>query len=172
MCSSDLELYGCGITVTIGDSFRGDTVSLNDVMQCLNKFKPLDLKKYRDGFCSFRLASYIDKNENKATIESIKPLTIKLSNPTYGSPSAKLCYYTMINKKIVQLCFYIPSNLAGHISYNRHDVRGGFYIDNVNCVNNIGGNSIVWGRGSNDSVNDVTIYNIDAETIAHKIAQQ
>lgn len=163
------ELYGRELTCTIGDSFRSDTVTLEQVLECLELFKPLPLKKYRDGFCSFRIESYIDKNEETATIEKIKPLQIKVSNPTYGSPSAELSYFTKINNHVIELRFYVPSYLIGHIDYNSHNSRHGYYIDNIRLTNKIGGRSLQWGRGSNEYVSDFTIYDIDGETLQDKI---
>ncbi len=155
------ELYGTVASVHFGDDFRDNGINKTTLIKLLKELPAESMYLVNDGCQSFRATK--DQNERAENIE-VNPINIKIKN--FNGTSLEFnWYYKLDNKQLIRIDAIITDQAIipkiANISYNKVDFRGGSRIDNVclfkqNAFKNF--QHIRWASGSNEYVNDFTLY--------------
>lgn len=178
-------LYGTTASVYYGDKFRqNSSLSPQESLEILRALPPISASTVRDSTLSFQPTKYVFSKENKK--QEIKEIScvwftivwIQFSQDYIShSPVLMVNWFSEIPDVgiiKVEVCLDNPNRL-GNVHVSRNEISGGVRYENTKLSVNDKmrtirsykdkqvivasiPNHILWGRGSNQVPNDITIY--------------
>lgn len=149
-------LYGTVASIAIGDSSRvkPDAVTVNEAIQIAERLNPEAALLVRDGHASFRPADSVPEDFDDRKLTAVAPYWLKLD--WFGD---KLSCFADIggHKARVDIAVRDPEY---RVSARRVEYKGGVRYEDSRPVypRDHFTHSIIWGRGSEDYPNSITLY--------------
>jgi hypothetical protein len=190
------ELYGSVASLHFGNEYSQESVSVQNALSIIQVLSPIAVTLVRDCSCSFRPTEIVNsiskkdkekwKSEDSVCSVWFDIKWLQLSNSVSHTPCLIANWFANIeNIGIVRVHVYLGHPVKiDDVQAHREEYKGGFRYENTRfspaekmrriytatgeCVANIP-NHILWGRGSDQVPNDITIYYDRINTVDPKV---